>query len=191
MKKDGHGQAKILSGAEIEQLFTDGLQTARDRALFGIALYCGCRISEALSVKIGDASNGVLTLRKSNTKGQLGTRQIHIHPKLQALLDAYEPKTKWGNDHLFPGRHGRGKLTRQAADQILNEACDCIGLEGVSTHSFRRTALTKMSDAGIPLRVIQEISGHRSLNELQRYLEVKPAQKEAAIATLSFDDYQS
>ncbi len=35
-------------------------------------------------------------------------------------------------------------------------------------------ALTQMSNAGIPLRVIQEISGHRTLDELYKYLEVKP-----------------
>ncbi|WP_399313343.1 tyrosine-type recombinase/integrase [Trichocoleus sp. FACHB-262] len=49
---------------------------------------------------------------------------------------------------------------------------------GVSTHSFRRTALTQMSSAGVPLRVIQEISGHRSLQALQRYLEVSELQLE-------------
>ncbi|CBN55268.1 hypothetical protein OSCI_1610013 [Kamptonema sp. PCC 6506] len=42
-----------------------------------------------------------------------------------------------------------------------------------------------MSNAGIPLRVIQEISGHRNLEQLQRYLEVKPEQVRGAIASLS------
>jgi integrase len=46
------------------------------------------------------------------------------------------------------------------ADKILKSASKRVGLSGVSTHSFRRTALTMMSSAGIPLRVIQEISGH-------------------------------
>ncbi|MBD2093742.1 tyrosine-type recombinase/integrase [Trichocoleus sp. FACHB-591] len=55
---------------------------------------------------------------------------------------------------------------------------DRLGLVGVSTHSFRRTALTQMSSAGMPLRVIQEISGHRSLQALQRYLEVSELQLE-------------
>jgi len=33
-----------------------------------------------------------------------------------------------------------------------------------------------MSSAGIPLRVIQEMSGHNGLGFLQRYLEVTPEQ---------------
>ena len=56
------------------------------------------------------------------------------------------------------------------ADKILRSACKRIGVEGVSTHSFRRTALTQMHNAGIPLRHIQEISEHNDLGTLQRYL---------------------
>jgi len=46
-----------------------------------------------------------------------------------------------------------------------------------------------MSNAGIPLRVIQEISGHRNLEQLQRYLEVEPDQVRGAIASLSMLSY--
>ena len=58
-------------------------------------------------------------------------------------------------------------------------------MEGFSTHSFRRTALTQMSNAGIPLRVIQKLSGHRSLAVLQEYLEVGDAQIRGAANSLS------
>lgn len=63
--------------------------------------------------------------------------------------------------------------------------CNRIGIEGVSTHSFRRSALTLLSDTGIPLRVIQEAPGHRTLDELQKYLEVRPEQVRGAISALS------
>ncbi|MBD2120303.1 integrase [Trichocoleus sp. FACHB-262] len=43
-----------------------------------------------------------------------------------------------------------------------------------------------MSSAGIPLRVIQEISGYRRLQALQRYLKVLELQMEGAIAALRF-----
>ncbi len=69
----------------------------------------------------------------------------------------------------LPGMRGRFVTwTRFAADKILRDACIRVGLEGVSTHSFRRAALTMMSSAGIPLRVIQEILGHNDLGTLQR-----------------------
>ena len=138
MKIDGNGQAKILNQNEIQLLFTEGLMTPRDRALFGILLYCGCRVSEALSLTTEDLRGGVVTLRKATTKGKMGTRSIPLHPDLKAFLEAYAPKP----GVLFPGRHGRGRMTRAAADLILKQACERIGLVGVSTHSFRRTALT-------------------------------------------------
>ena len=51
---------------------------------------------------------------------------------------------------------------------------------------MRRTALTVMHRAGIPLGVLQKISGHRNLQALQKYLEVSEEQVEVAISTLTF-----
>jgi len=43
-----------------------------------------------------------------------------------------------------------------------------------------------MHRAGIPLGVLQKISGHRNLQALQKYLEVSEEQVEVAIAALTF-----
>lgn len=182
MKVNGNGQAKILTQTEIRLLFTEGLVTPRDRALFAVLLYCGCRVSEALALTTEDFRGGVVTLRKATTKGKSGTRSIPLHPQLKEYLETYNPKP----GIVFPGRHGRGQMTRAAADLILKAACERLGLVGVSTHSFRRTALTNLHNNGVPLRVIQQISGHSSLGVLQRYLEVDPEQTLAAITSLKF-----
>ncbi|WP_354666178.1 tyrosine-type recombinase/integrase [Nostoc sp. GT001] len=50
---------------------------------------------------------------------------------------------------------------------------------------FRRTALIQMSNASISLRVIAEISGHRNLEQFERYLEVSDNQVLKAAAALS------
>jgi integrase/recombinase XerD len=184
LKVNRNGQGKILTVSELKRLFTEGLRSPRDRALFGICLYTGCRVSEALALQSSDLRGGTLTLRKSTTKGKLKTRAVDIQPGLAALLAEYQP-VKSGA--LFPGKRGITiYLTRSSADKILRDACDRVGLEGVSTHSFRRTALTQMSSAGIPLRHIQEISGHNDLGTLQRYLEVTPEQRRKAVAVIGF-----
>ena len=189
MKIDRHGRAKILTTAEIQLLFNKGLETPRDRALFGICLYTACRINEACTIHSVDVYDTVgrvrteLTIRKGNTKGKLATRGIPVLEDLRRRLVTYQPPDPHG--YLFPGRHGRGHLLADSASWLLRGACKRVGIEGVSTHSFRRTALTQMSNAGIPLRIIQEVSGHRTLDELQKYLEVKPEQIRGAIAALS------
>lgn len=182
MKVAGNGQGKILTPDELRRLFTDGLLKERDRALFGICLFTGCRVSEALALQTTDIKGETLTFRKSTTKGKLKTRAVDIQPQLALILSAYNPKPGF----LFPGGRPASALTRFNADKILRAACLRAGLEGVSTHSFRRTALTMMSGAGIPLRVIQEISGHGDLGTLQRYLEVSQDEKSKAVSVIGF-----
>jgi integrase/recombinase XerD len=192
MKINRHGQAAILSHDEIELLFAEGLQSDRERALFGVCLYTSARIAEACSMLTEDVytSGGrvraSVNIRKAATKGKLATRTIPVIEDLRSLLAAWQPYA--GETYLFPGRHPGHywrHITSDSAARLFREACKRVGIEGASTHSFRRTALTQMSNAGIPLRVIQEISGHRSLTELQKYLEVTEAQVRGAVSALS------
>ncbi len=191
MKIDRHGRAKILTTQEVQLLFNEGftLNPIRDRTLFAVCLYTACRITECVTLNIQDVYDSKLrvrpelVIRKGNTKGKLATRTIPVIEDLRIRLHEFKPPTTRG--YLFTGRHGRGHIQSDSAGWILREACKRVGIEGVSTHSFRRTALTQMSNAGVPIRVIQEISGHRTLDELYKYLEVKSEQVRGAIANLS------
>jgi integrase/recombinase XerD len=196
MKIERHGQAKILTQQEIELLFNKGLLSCRDRTLFGVCLYTACRIAEACSLMVKDiytnsgAVRSTINFRKANTKGKLQTRTIPVIEDLRSLLTSW--RSHVGQTYLFPGRHPNHHwkhLHPDSADKILRKAFERSGIEGASTHSFRRTALTQMSNAGIPLRIIQEISGHNNLEQLQHYLEVKPDQVKGAIASLSMLSY--
>lgn len=194
MKVNRFGKAEILTPEQISSLFGSGFVKERDRALFGICLYAAARINEACTLFYADAIGlkGVrdkLVIRSFNTKGKQETREIDIHPRLKEYLEEYHhshPSLNKYNPHLFPGRHGRGHIHKASADRLLREACLKLEIEGVSTHSFRRTALTHMSDSGVPLRHIQAISGHRTLAALERYLGVTDKQKQRAISTLDF-----
>lgn len=88
------------------------------------------------------------------------------------------------NPYLFPGSEGNGCLSLSVAKEIFENACKRVDIVGASTHSWRRTALTEMHKAGVPLRVIQRISGHVRLKNLQRYLEVSREQVAEAINCL-------
>ncbi len=99
-----------------------------------------------------DTTHFPTPVKKANTKGKLATRSIPVIEDLRQLLTNYYPIR--GDVYLFPAR-SNGHLAEDSAARILREACKQVGRIGVSTHSFRRTALTQMSNAGIPLRVIQ------------------------------------
>lgn len=187
MKIDRHGKAKILSQQEIQLLFNHGLQNDRDRALFGICLFCACRVNEACTLRTRDVYDHKgrvlpkLIIRKGNTKGKLATRTIPVIEDLRSLLIAHQKNA--GEVYLFPGRHSH--YQPDSADDTLRKACKRVGLIGVSSHSFRRTALTQMSDNGTPLRVIMEISGHRNMAQVAAYIEVRDEQILGAVTGLS------
>jgi integrase/recombinase XerD len=179
-KIDRFGQAAILDPEDWELLYNKGLKTAKQRAFFGIQRYTGARVGEVCQLLARDVGSREITFRKHTTKGKIKTRQVSIHKNLRKILKKYQPGEKW----FFPGNSGN-YLSPKTADLWLRQACDRVGLQGISTHSLRRTALTEMSAAGIPLRTIQQISGHSDLKTLAGYLEVSDAQKAAAIDALS------
>jgi integrase/recombinase XerD len=151
MKIEGYGQAQILTPEEIERLFSTGLETSGDRTLLGVCLYTACT-AEACFLMVKDiyTNSGIVRStingRKANTKGKLQTRTIPVIEDLRSLLTSW--RSHAGETYLFPGRHPNHhwkNLHPNSADRILREAFEPIGIEGVSTHSFRRTA-RKASD---------------------------------------------
>jgi len=88
------------------------------------------------------------------------------------------------NPFLFPGLKGQGCLSLDAALERFEFAFEQAGISGAGSHSGRRTALTLLHREGILLRVIQAISGHKKLENLQTYLEVKASDVSDAINVL-------
>ncbi|WP_415354650.1 tyrosine-type recombinase/integrase [Leptolyngbya sp. FACHB-1624] len=172
-KNNRHGKAKILSADELLKLFSEGLQTDRDRCIFAICYFTTCRISECVQLQVSDIQNGVITFRKSTTKGKGATRQIAIDANLKPFLDDWmSERGSINSAYLFPGRRGSktGHLTARMADEILREACDRIGIDGASTHSFRRSGITNLHKQGYAPHEIAQISGHRDITNVSHYI---------------------
>lgn len=183
MKVRGNGQARILSKDELDLLFGQLLENPKHALLFAICFYTACRISEALTLEGSDIKSGFITFRKENTKGKLKTRTVPISEQLVKYFQFVSiPET----GAIFSGRQGQREfMSRGHADRIFRRACKACGIQGASTHSFRRSALTYMYRSGVPLRTIQEISGHHDLGVLQRYLEVDTEDLKQAVSFIA------
>lgn len=183
------GQAKILTPKEI-QLVLNVLATSRDKTIFALGIYTGMRIGEIIRLKQEQVftDGGVryqLTVKRLKKKNTVYS-DIPVHSKLRKLLKDYKDDLR-GNQWLFPSTESvTGHLSRERAHRILSEAFSDLKLQGASTHSMRRSCLTYMSRAGIPLRTIQDISGHSNLGQLQAYLQVDPEDKHRAINLLKY-----
>lgn len=175
MKVNGKGKAAVLSNEKIDQV----IKLCREPydTVIAIAAYTGCRMGEAIQLRAEnlDIASGVITLTHTKT----GTvREIGLHPELVEILKSAKLPLE---GYLFPSSRQAGYITRQVVDKELRLVCEALEFKGVGTHSFRRSLATNLHGKGIPLKTIASITGHESLNELSRYLDVTPAQQRAAI----------
>lgn len=186
MKNDRHGQATVLTTEQLDALL-DAAPAPRHRALWAVQRFTAARITEALALRWADL-NGVVTFRARTTKtGE--TRQVKISSRLAAELEAY--RLAWAAEHghqpernevLFPAAGSTtSPQTRQGADKALRATCARLGLQGVSTHSFRRSFATGALRRGITMPSIKQVTGHRSLASLALYLEGDEQEVLAAI----------
>jgi integrase/recombinase XerD len=187
MKIDRHGKASALAPEQFEALLS-AAPSPKHRALWAVQRWCAARVGEALSLTWGDVIGEQVTFRRANTKTRT-TRQVPQGERLAKELAAY--RVAWEQQHghapgakevLFPAAGSTtAPMTRQAADKALRAACERVGLQGVSLHSFRRTAAQSAVERGLPLHVVQALTGHKSLGSLGEYLQASNSEVLAAI----------
>jgi len=182
------GARRFESRDEIRK-FTGAFQgpfALRDRALMALGTRTGLRISELLSLRVGDVlgrtgrfHDAVYVSRRA-VKGKRAGRRLPLHPAAKfalgrwlvdrrrrgSLLDPESP--------LFSSRKGGEEkaISRKTAAQIFAEAAERAGLEGgISTHSMRKWVASEVYRlSGHCLLTTQKVLAHRQLATTARYL---------------------
>jgi integrase len=174
-------QAKILATVQIEDLLLFASSTRhpiRNRVIALLSVRAGLRAGEIAKLTwdmVLDPAGyvgTVIELRDHAAKMRSG-RKIPIHFELRDALVA-----------LHAGRHGDGPVIRSERDRpmtpvsIVNwfaSAYAAVGLTGCSSHSGRRTFVTRAArlvhKAGGSLRDVQLLAGHASITTTQRYID--------------------
>ena len=186
MKTNRFGQAAVLSSTQLDQLIA-ALPAKHHQVLAEVCRRTGCRISEGRQLQWQSISKTHITFPKTITKAKLKSRTIPQVPKLREVLadwrhewELFNCREPVNGDFVFAGRFAGQCLSSRAFMDALNAASHECGLEGVSSHSFRRSALTSAHNAGVPLSHLMALSGHESMSALQRYLHVSEEQKDQA-----------
>lgn len=145
----------------------------RDRAMLELLYATGARISELINLDLDDLVDP--TLVRLFGKGSK-ERIVPVGGYAQRALDAYLVRTRptlvtqgKGTPALFLNQRG-GRLSRQSAWQIINEAARVAELPGeISPHTFRHSFATHLLEGGADVRVVQELLGHSSVATTQIY----------------------
>ena len=186
-------QASTLSDAQIKRAVRfcqTRRYVTRDTTILLLSLHTGLRAKEIASLCIGDVydEEGIprtqFTLSKSQTKGSR-TRVVFVNRQLTQQLATYKA---WRNSTdavapLFASQKGGGFSANTMCQLFLNIYKAC-GLSDASSHSGRRTFITRLANAGVGVRVLAELAGHSSIAVTQRYIDVNDAQLASAVELL-------
>ena len=150
----------------------------RNKCLFVLGSQTGFRVSELLSITIGQVRNkDRLKIERKNMKGKIISREVALNKEAKEAVQDYLNTLKDVNDTspLFQSRQGNCKsLTRFRAAQILKKAFTEINLQGVKgCHVTRKTFVKNMHNKlGGDIFKTSRAIGHSSIITTVKYLDV-------------------
>ena len=150
----------------------DGHASAR-RAILATLGCAGLRNSEVCELNVGDLdfAHGVIHVRDAKTDA--GVRQVNMTPWLHDELLAYRAARADAqlDQPAFPTRSGARRDRRNINRRVIApavRAANALRAEGrqpplpgsITAHTFRRTFITLMLEAGAPVPYVQAQVGH-------------------------------
>ena len=184
---------KVLDPAVLDSLLNqpDPATPAglRDRAMFELLYGGGLRISELVSLNVGqvDLGEGSAIIHGKGSKERV---VLFGEPAMQAverylaegrpgIISAIQnPKSKVQNEGaLFLNRFG-GRLTARSVQSLIKRHAVAAGIAAdVHPHLLRHSFATHLLDGGADLRIVQDLLGHSSANTTQIYTHVSQARQ--------------
>ena len=159
----------VLSKKEIEKMIAS-IDNQKHRLLISLSYAAGCRISEAINLKIKDLNLEELTIHIKGAKGSKD--RITLFP--EKLKADTQKMILLGNlnDYVFPSNRG-GKLTQRTAQKVFAQALkkSCIQKKA-SFHSLRHSFATHLLENGTDVRYVQALLGHANIRTTQIYTKV-------------------
>ena len=192
---DAREETRALSATRARQLMSlpagDSLLDYRDRAILKFFLYTGARLSTACRLKVSDFhQDGDQATIRLHEKGDK-RRTIGLHFQAAQAIAEYTDKAELASGPLFrPLLNPRSQklaarfmasatLYRMVEGYLqrlpgaVRETSAGVGATGrvnvYIPHSLRATTATLLLDAGVDIRKVQDLLGHRHITTTQIY----------------------
>jgi integrase/recombinase XerD len=194
-------QARVLNERELRKVLnycSTQPHAARNRTMLLCTHQAGMRVGEVAALRICDvlASDGTvmdeIALSASQTKGN-HSRTVLVPKKLRdeltdylqqrfALADLLAVTLTDTQRALFPTqKNPRRGFTANTLCQLFHKIYKEARMTGATSHSGRRTFITRLADKGVGVRVLMALAGHKSLQTTLRYIELNPTVMKAAV----------
>ena len=138
----------------------------------------GMRVGDILRLRLSDIVRDGKRYRLNITEEKTGKRRTFTVPDgvYNFFCEYAESQGIGKNDLLFP-------VKVRVVQRNLKLVCDVLGIDNVSTHSFRKWYATEIyRDSGYDIVLVQRLLQHSSSAITQRYIGLEPERIEQAIA---------
>ena len=141
------------------------------QAALSIAYGAGLRVSEVISLKVGDIDSARMLIRVDQGKGHKDRYVMLSQPLLKLLRRWWLVKRPraW----LFPGRTPGAPLSARQLNRAVHIAAQRAGIDKrVGMHTLRHSFATHLLEQKTDIRVIQVLLGHKKLDTTALYTRV-------------------
>ncbi len=185
---DDSGNRKYLTPEERQRFYDATGAVTKDWRMFGLMLYfTGCRISEALNLKVKDIdfSSGAVTLNSLKQRRDDVYRQVPLSDDYLRDLDnsfdlrILQKRSKPRNSYIW----GWGRKHGYTIIKDVMERAEITGIQATPKglrHGFAIACL----DKGLPLNMVQKWMGHASIETTAIYANATGKEERSLIAKL-------
>lgn len=172
---------KYLTGKEVTSLLqtvSTDMTSYRDYCMISLAFWHGLRVSELVSLRLGDYDPLSQRLHIHRLKGGFSTTHP-LHPNAINILQYWlQERGRWpgqAQQWMFLSRQG-GKLSRQRFHQLLRNYGQAAQLPlPVHPHMLRHACGYVLAEYGNDTRLIQDYLGHRNIRHTVLYTAANAA----------------
>jgi integrase len=153
-----------------------------------IALRTGLRQGELIGLRWEDVDlvAGRLLVRQSIVRGNVGTpksgkpREIPLSEQARTALKRYRHLK---GELVFSDQDGN-PLNKGECKWPLWRTCKKAGLRRIGWHVLRHTFASHLTMRGVPLKAVQELLGHATIEMTMRYAHLSPSVRRDAVQAL-------
>ena len=157
-------------------------------AMITLALKTGMRMGELRALRWDDVDlvAGKLVVRKSAWKQIVGTpkngrtRELPLSQKALQVMKAHRHMR---GDQVFCNPDG-SMYTKEQCKHPLWRACKRAGLRRIGWHVLRHTFASHLVMRGAPVKAVQELMGHSTMEMTMRYSHLSPDVRRDAVGLL-------
>lgn len=178
------GKAKVLNEQEFKRLILvakDSSYAVRNVAIIYCSFGLGLRAKEIASLTIGDIADrnyqllDEISLTRSMTKGEKQRHAFLTNAKIRKALQEHldSLKTLSFNKPLFMTLR-KSRFTPNTLQKWFHDLYIKAGIHGASSHSGRRTFITRLIEQGADIKAVSKLAGHASIVTTAIYVEDNP-----------------